>query len=318
MLPDMKFNKSIFDKLFNYLLDWKDFFLDKFGKTVYKDVFVNEKIFWKRVNHNYEIYSFIDRNDKNVWLDYGSGWGFFAFCLAGFGANKIIGIDIRKNEIKIANKIKKDIFPNKDISFIHRSVLDYKEKVDVVSFNNVLSHVKLPIEYIVKSYNLLNYSGVISICDNNNSLSLKVQIRNRKLWKNNEEKLTKIREKIFTNMGINSSKARYYAKFTNGLSKEDCIKLISSSSSKDIDHYLQNRERIMPTQWIDPDFVDERIICPFIYKQILFDMGFECIKIKPICFNFPKIASLLNTFKIGFLLLPAFHMVAEKRRLPSP
>ncbi|OGF68262.1 MAG: hypothetical protein A2Y62_02750 [Candidatus Fischerbacteria bacterium RBG_13_37_8] len=288
---------------------------EDFKNTIYKELFSHETIFWQRVNFNYRILSSIKKSNKTIFLDYGCGWGFFIFCLAAFGAKKIIGIDIRKNEIEIAKKIKDAIFHDYDIQFYHRSTLDYQESIDVMFFNNVLSHVKLPVEYLMKAYSILNYQGVISIYDNNNGLSLLVHYRNKRLWNRNEHELTKQRENIFMKNRLTAEKAQNYALMTRGLSEEDCLALLNDTE-ENIETYLITRENVMPTHWLDSDIVDERIINPIIYKHILSDMGFENIDLRSDSYNYPISSNILNKIGIGLFIYPAFHMTAEKRRLP--
>lgn len=309
-------NKDILSNLFDYFSSRRDFFYKKFGHTSYAHIFTDKQAFWKHIEHNYKIFLYINQEGKNVWLDYGCGWGFWPFCLIAFGVQKVIGIDIRVDEIEIANKIKLDVFPRADVSFIRSAVLDSKNSVDVITFFNVISHLKLPIDHILRAYHTLAYAGIISIYDSNNSFSVKVGIRNKLLWQARESGLIQLRENLFRERGVNITQANYYARLSAGLSKEDIDALILCKDPAKVTSYLQRREKTLPPQYNDPPIVDERKINPLMYRNILLDMGFECIKMKATCRLAPTLEQLLNILKIGFVVLPSFHIVAEKRRLP--
>jgi len=309
-------NKDILNNLFDYFSSRSDFFCKKFGHTSYANVFTDKKAFWKHVAHNYKIFLYINQEGKNTWLDYGCGWGFWPFCLIAFGVKKVIGVDIREDEIEIANTIKLEVFPQADVSFIRSALLDCENGVDVITFFNVISHLKLPIEHLLRAYHTLQYSGILSIYDSNNSFSVKVWIRNKLLWQKRESGLIKLREHLFRDKGVDITRANYYARLSAGLSKEDINALMLCKDQAKIELYLQHREKTLPPQYNDPPIVDERKINPLMYKNTLLDMGFECIKMKATGRLAPLLVRLLHILRIGFFVLPSFHMVAEKRRLP--
>ena len=314
------FNKNIFERIFEYFNNNQELFREEWflSKSVYNDIYRDEHVFWRRVFYNYYRYQLVARDNYNTDLDYGSGWGFFCFCLSGFGVKNVIGIEVDKKCFELATRIKQDLFPEKEITFINSGILDIKNEVDVIFFDNVISHVKLPIEYLYKAYSVLRYSGSIYIIDSNNGLQQLVKLRNKKLWKRDEKGLITERANFLKDLGVKQQEIEKLSYLSRGLGKEDIAFLISDyNKNKDISlKYLQEREDNLPSQYLSPPITNERIINPLIYKKILLDLGFECIKIRSVSLNHVKLANILNKLKLGLYFLPSFLIVAEKRRVP--
>jgi len=95
---------------------------------------------------------------------------------------------------------------------------------------------------------------------------------------------------------------------------------VQSEHRDTIARYLLERRKDAPTFYLDLGWVDERILNPYVYANVLEDLGFECIKLRPTYFNLPVWAAPLWSVActVPWVLLrifPAFELSGERRRV---
>jgi 2-polyprenyl-3-methyl-5-hydroxy-6-metoxy-1,4-benzoquinol methylase len=285
--------------------------------TVYESVLTDYNTFLRRVEYTRHIFDYADSHHKEFHniLDYGCGWGYFVFVLSIFEEGNYWGIDIREQEVQLAEKIRQDVFKNKNINFIHSPALCIHQSYDVVYFNNVLSHVKIPLQQLFEATRALSYGGTLLIYDNNNGLSLFVRLRNKLLWKNDEKYLSKERLMLIEHEGINGPDAQSISVKTNGLDRHDLELLLRTSSRREILEYVSHRSLTDPSQMFDPPIVNERVMNPRFYKKILGELGFEEVKYKASSYNHYFLCEHFNLFGLLIFLFPAFILRATRRKM---
>lgn len=135
--------------------------------TIHARLLYDPEYFHRLAQWNRDLFRLCDGLDR-VIMDYGSGFGFTVFFMAAFGAAKAIGIEIDQKRVSLASSIKDAYFQNLNIEFRCKDGLNNPgEQLDAVLFQNVLSHVKLPIKTLVEATEALCYSGRLVIEDNN-------------------------------------------------------------------------------------------------------------------------------------------------------
>jgi len=118
--------------------------------------------------------------NNGILLDIGTGPGFLALLIARKYPNlKIIGIDLSKTMIKIANKNKKDL-PILEFKVMDGKKLEFSENsIDYIISTFALHHWRKPLEVFKEIYRVLKpdgqvfiYDGYSGISDNDIDLSL--------------------------------------------------------------------------------------------------------------------------------------------------
>ena len=148
-----KFRKFLFTSLF--ILESRD---KKTKNGLIRIFYIKDKLEWiineRAINYDKGVHPkhrltnyhqfFIDRiKDGDTLLDVGCGNGSVSIDIALAKSNtKIIGIDINKNNINFAEKLK-DKYSLKNINFIYGNVIDQENiNADVVILSNVLEHIE--------------------------------------------------------------------------------------------------------------------------------------------------------------------------------
>lgn len=105
----------------------------------------------------------IDSGGKRI-LDIGCGVGTLSFYAASYG-NSVVGLDISKNAIRIAERTKQKINKNLEINFQARDFKNYnaQNKFDLIIISEVLEHLEEEQSTLKKIYNMLNKGGIVFI-----------------------------------------------------------------------------------------------------------------------------------------------------------
>ena len=300
-------------------------FKSKFPYSTYLQCFTSEDYLERLISWHARIYGEISRDSEPIGtiLDYGSGFGFAVFCLAAFEPrNKLIGIEIVPERVEFSNKLREAYFEEYDIEFICSDKPRFQENINAALLENVLSHIKLPVKCLHEIVERMNYGARIHIADNNSGLALRTRRHNRRIWKAHEPGQVAIRVDIFQRLLKDVAKGtiQEFAELSSGLGAEDIEALVKHSSTSQMRKYLVSREQPNPTFYIEERWVDEKIVHPIVYREILRDMGFERLRCKSAWLSMPKkirfMERLISAFpRISGRIFPHFILTGEKRRL---
>ena len=195
-------------------------------KEYYKNIY-NEKQYNKYISHYYAmrlIYLVKNIKDNIKILDAGCGTGTETL-LCGFLGGNVLGIDISKKRLNVAQKRKsyfiEEFKKEMAVEFELKNTFEVQGKFDLIWVNEAISHID-PIEKFLKfCYNNIKIGGKILIADGNN-LNPYLFLKNKKEQKRKGsiyiiklhpitgEKISYTVERCFSILNIKKMLSRYF------------------------------------------------------------------------------------------------------------
>lgn len=195
-------------------------------KEYYKNIY-NEKQYNKYISHYYAMrLTYLVKNIKDniKILDAGCGTGTETL-LCGFLGGNVLGIDISKKRINVAQKRKnyfiEEFKKEMAVEFKLKNTFEVQGKFDLIWVNEAISHIDPVDKFLKFCYNNIKIGGKILIADGNN-LNPYLFLKNKKEQKRKGsiyiiklhpitgEKISYAVERCFSILNIKKMLSRYF------------------------------------------------------------------------------------------------------------